>query len=83
MVLLGSTIFFTWEGMKGLQTTAQLRLDIEENKQKISELGEEKEELEEEYKNLSNPDYARYYAMGKYHVTQDGEQVFVFPQNED
>lgn len=81
--LLGATMYLTWSGICDLQTTAQLRLSIQENKDKIGELEEEKEELSKTYENLSNPDYARYYAMGRYHVTQDGEQVFIFPKSED
>ena len=70
--LLGGTIYLTWSGIQDLQTTAQLRLNIQENKDQIAD-------LEKTYQNLSNPDYARYFAMGRYHVTQDGEQVFIFP----
>ncbi len=77
--LLGGTIYLTWSGIQDLQTTAQLRLNIQENKDQIADLENEKKDLEKTYQNLSNPDYARYFAMGRYHVTQDGEQVFIFP----
>ena len=79
VALLGATVFFIWGGIQDLQTTTQLKLSIQQNQKEISELEEEKEELEKTYNNLNNPDYARYYAMGRYHVTQNGEQVFIFP----
>lgn len=82
-ILLGGTIYLTWCGIQDLQTTAQLRLSIQENKDKISDLEDQKKELEKTYQNLSNPDYARYFAMGRYHVTQDGEQVFIFPGDDE
>lgn len=82
-VLLGGTMYLTWSGIQDLQTTAQLRLSIQENKEEISHLEDQKEELEKTYKNLNNPDYARYFAMGRYHVTQDGEQVFIFPADDN
>ena len=63
--LLGGTIYLTWSGIQ--------------DKDQIADLENEMKDLEKTYQNLSNPDYARYFAMGRYHVTQDGEQVFIFP----
>ncbi|HIW17851.1 MAG TPA: septum formation initiator family protein [Candidatus Faecalicoccus intestinipullorum] len=82
-VLLGGTMYLTWSGIQDLQTTAELRLSIQENQQQIEDLKEEKEQLKKTYENLSNPDYASLYARGRYHVTQDGDQVFIFPKTED
>ena len=65
------------------RTVDKLRLSIQENKQQIEDLKEEKEQLKKTYENLSNPDYASLYARGRYHVTQDGDQVFIFPKTEE
>lgn len=71
--------FLIFQGFKVIYTTYSIRNSIEENKEKSLELDEKKEKLEDEKKNLSNPDYIEYVARGKYLVTKQGEQVFKFP----
>ena len=69
-------------GFKELETTAQIRLSMEDNKKESQALDERKEELEETKENLENPDYIEYLARGKYLVTKDGEQVFKFSDDQ-
>lgn len=76
--LLFTSVYMFWCGFKELETTAQIRLSMENNKKESQALDERKEELEETKNNLENPDYIEYLARGKYLVTKDGEQVFKF-----
>ncbi|MGN1275827.1 MAG: septum formation initiator family protein [Floccifex sp.] len=76
--LLFASVYMFWCGFKELETTAQIRLSMENNKKESQALDERKEELEETKNNLENPDYIEYLARGKYLVTKDGEQVFKF-----
>ena len=71
--LLGGTIYLTWSGIQDLQTTAQLRLNIQENKDQIADLENEMKDLEKTYQNLSNPDYARYYSTKARLLSLKGE----------
>ena len=81
-ILLGLSCYMFYCGFKELETTAQIRLSMEDNKKEYQALDERKEELEETKENLENPDYIEYLARGKYLVTKDGEQVFKFSDDQ-
>ena len=81
-ILLGLSCYMLYCGFKELETTAQIRLSMEDNKKESQALDERKEELEETKENLENPDYIEYLARGKYLVTKDGEQVFKFSDDQ-
>ena len=80
--MLFVSTFLILQGSKVIYTTLSMKKSVKENEEKSLELDKKKEKLEEEKKNLSNPDYIEYIARGKYLVTKQGEQVFKFPSLE-
>ena len=83
MMLLCASAGLIYSGAKELRTTAQIRLDIQEDNEESAALDEKKAELETTKENLTNPDYIEYLARGKYLVTKDGEQVFKFSESDE
>ncbi len=74
--------YLIWSGVQDLKTTLDLKSSISENTIISKELADEVSELEQTKKNLTNPDYMKYYARGEYMVTKEGEQVFKFPSSD-
>ncbi|MDD7281832.1 FtsB family cell division protein [Floccifex sp.] len=77
-ILLSGAGYMLYSSFKELETTAEIRLSMEENEKESQALDARKAELEQTKENLENPDYIEYLARGKYLVTKDGEQVFKF-----
>lgn len=73
------SLFFLAMIYHDVNTTVDLKNQIEENEAlKDSVLAEEKN-LQDQKEKLTNPDYIEYLARGKYLITKWGEQVFKFP----
>lgn len=83
LVLIGFGVCFLIDSFKIVQTKNELKDSISEKKETKKSLVAKKKELEQEKKNYTNPEYIEYIARGKYLVTKDGEQVFVFPSNDE
>ncbi len=81
VLVIGSGLLI-WSGVQDLKTTIDLKNSISENKVVSQELADELSELKQTKKNLTNPDYMKYYARGEYMVTKEGEQVFKFPSSD-
>lgn len=77
--LLCITGFFTMGIARECKTYFDLKTEVLANQELRQETLELQQTLENEKKNLTNPDYLEFVARGKYHVSRDGEQVFVFP----
>ncbi|MDO4663962.1 MAG: septum formation initiator family protein [Erysipelotrichaceae bacterium] len=73
------TGFFTMGIVREFKTYFDLKTEVLANQQLRQETLELQQTLENEKKNLTNPDYLEFVARGKYHVSRNGEQVFVFP----
>ncbi len=71
--------FFLFQSAQEVQTYFSLRTAVQENAVKLEQAAEEQTQLEDQRRNLTNPDYLEFVARGKYHVSRQGEQVFVFP----
>lgn len=71
--------YFLYYALEDVATCLRLNTQIRTNEARRDELLAQKQELEEEKTNLSNPDYAEFVARGKYLVTREGEQIFKFP----
>lgn len=80
--LFGLTVtgWFLMLFVQDIQTYQNLQTQIRANSVLLNEAKAQQEELETQKKNLTNPDYLEFLARGKYHVTREGEQVFVFPK---
>lgn len=81
VLVIGSGLLI-WSGVQDLKTTIDLKNSISENTVVSQELADELSELKQTKKNLTNPDYMKYYARGEYMVTKEGEQVFKFPSSD-
>ena len=80
MIFLLLTIgTFSMSVIHDISTCLSLSQSIQSNEARRNELTKQKEDLETEKRNLSNPDYAEFVARGKYLVTKEGEQIFKFP----
>ena len=79
---LGILIFsgiLVWQGIQVVHTTIVLKNEISEIKEERKELDGKQKKLQSEKNNLANPDYVEIIARGKYLVAQEGEQIFKFP----
>lgn len=77
MLLVSS--FFVAMTCRNFIVFFNLQSQISANELLLAEKENEQEELETKRRNLTNPDYLEFLARGKYHVSRQGEQVFVFP----
>lgn len=68
-----------WGGWQDVQNMLEIRQSIEDNEEKAAQLEQRQDDLETTRENLDNPDYIEYIARGRYLVTKEGEQVFIFP----
>lgn len=82
-VMLGMSAFLIMGGMRQLVMTHELRTSINQKQKEKKALSSKKKELEKAKQNLTNPDYVKYIARGKYLVTKEGEQVFKFPSKDN
>lgn len=73
------TGFFVMGIVQEFQTYFNLKSEVRANQVLRDETIQLQQTLENEKKNLTNPDYLEFVARGKYHVSRSGEQVFVFP----
>lgn len=79
MALMVFTAFMFNGIVKDVTTYTSLKAQISSNRALLEQSESKKEELEETKKKLTNPDYLENVARGKYHLSRQGEQVFVFP----
>ncbi len=68
-----------FESAQEVQTYFSLKAAVKENAVLLEQAADEQTQLEDQRRNLTNPDYLEFVARGKYHVSRQGEQVFVFP----
>lgn len=79
IAMVASSGAFLIYGSNDLMTYFNLKGEIQANSDLLEETRARQEELENTKKNLTNPDYLEFVARGRYHVSKQGEQVFVFP----
>lgn len=77
------SLFFLMMIYNDVNTTVELKNQIEENETLKDEVLAEEKNLQKQKEKLTNPDYIEYLARGKYLITKYGEQVFKFPSVDD
>ena len=78
--LIAFSVFCSVLMANDIGTWLHINQEVHANEKLLDELTSQQSELETTRKNLTNPDYLEMIARGKYHVSKNGEQVFVFPQ---
>ena len=78
-LILGLSGGMIFASLNEVRTYYDLTMEIKANTELLEKTRQEQETLENTKKNLTNPDYLEFVARGRYHVSRDGEQVFVFP----
>lgn len=68
-----------YQTAEDLKTTINLKKEISSTESTISNLETQQAELENEKLKLSDDEYVKRYARGKYMMSKPGEQVFVLP----
>lgn len=62
-----------------IATTIQLQKELAEVKEKLQEVQDENNFLNNEKAKLKDPDYIENYARGNYMLSKEGEQIFYLP----
>ncbi|MFV0381576.1 MAG: septum formation initiator family protein [Breznakia sp.] len=84
LVMLGLSIFFSFQIIQRIQTNSKLKASIKETEAVLKELKTEKQHLQTKKSHLENDEYLQRIARGKFMYTKDdGEQVFKLPSKEE
>lgn len=68
---------------KELARTVELRKELAEVREKLQEVQDENNFLNNEKAKLQDPDYIENYARGNYMLSKEGEQIFYLPADKD
>lgn len=79
LLLIFCAAVMLYQTAEDLKTTINLKKEISSTESTISNLETQQAELENEKLKLSDDEYVKRYARGKYMMSKPGEQVFVLP----
>ncbi len=68
---------------KEVARTVELRQELAEVREKLQEVQDENNFLNNEKAKLQDPDYIENYARGNYMLSKEGEQIFYLPADKD
>lgn len=68
---------------KEVGRTMELRKELAEVREKLQEVQDENNFLNNEKTKLQDPDYIENYARGNYMLSKEGEQIFYLPADKD
>ena len=79
LLLMFCAAVLLYQTAEDFKTTIDLKKEISSTESTISSLETKQEELKNEKLKLSDDEYVKRYARGKYMMSKHGEQVFVLP----
>ena len=68
---------------KEFARTVELRKELAEVREKLQEIQDENNFLNNEKAKLQDPDYIENYARGNYMLSKEGEQIFYLPADKE
>ena len=80
--LICGGLFFGYASFEEVMLTANLKDEIAGYEEELKALGEESQTLNKQIEILNNPDYVKRFAIGKFLVCKEGEQIFKLPSGE-
>lgn len=83
MVLILASLFLVFDIAKRQVANMALKGSLEEVQAELEDLQEENNLLVEQKEKLSDPEYVKNYARGRYMLSQDNEQIFRLPGRDE